>query len=119
MKITSINLKMIHSDNGLRSIISIVLDDMIAIHDIKLIEKDRMFLAMPSKKLKDNTFVDIAHPINKPTRNALEKLLCEAYDITLKTGFDYVVFLLKDDGDFYDVSIQDYIIDRGEVYEID
>ncbi|MCD7948789.1 MAG: SpoVG family protein [Erysipelotrichaceae bacterium] len=119
MKITSINLRMIHRDNGLRSIISIVLDDMIAIHDIKLIEKDHMFLAMPSKKLKDNTFVDIAHPINKPTRNALEKLLCEAYDITLKTGFDYISFVLRDDCDVYDASIHDYIIDRGDVYEID
>lgn len=116
MKITSITLRMIDHDNALRAIVSILLDDMLVIHDIKLIEKDHMFIAMPSKKV-NGCFVNIAHPINQQTRSSLEKLLCDAYDLSYSYD-QYVIFKLKNDHDLFHVSIDDYMIEK-EVDDID
>ena len=38
-----------------------------------------LFVAMPSKKRKDGTFKDIAHPLNQETRNEMEKQILETY----------------------------------------
>ena len=39
---------------------------------------------MPSKKRKDGTFKDIAHPLNKDTREMMEQKILQAYDEELK-----------------------------------
>ncbi len=114
MQITSIDIRKIDKDNALRAFATIVLDDMIAIHDIKLIEKDHMFIAMPSKKFdREDRFVDIVHPINQQTRNALEKLLGDAYALCVSKDCQYMVLMLKGDHDLYHVSINDYEIERN------
>lgn len=75
-KIRSVNT----TDEGrLKAIVSITIDNCLAIHDIKVIEgDDRLFVAMPSRK-DNGIFRDIVHPIDEKTRNMLEDAILESY----------------------------------------
>jgi stage V sporulation protein G len=42
-----------------------------------------LFIAMPSKKVADGEYRDIAHPINSSTRDAIQNIILEAYDKAL------------------------------------
>ena len=81
MEITGIKIKKIVTENKMKAIASITIDDCFAIHDIKVIEnEDKVFVAMPNNRLKDGTFKDVAHPINFETRAMIEKAVIEAYN---------------------------------------
>lgn len=81
MEITGIKIKKLATDNKMKAIASITIDDCFAIHDIKVIEnEDKVFVAMPNKRLKDGTFKDVAHPINFETRANIEKIIIDAYN---------------------------------------
>jgi stage V sporulation protein G len=41
---------------------------------------------MPSKKRADGSYKDVAHPLNKHTRMAMEKKILEAYLAEIKRG---------------------------------
>jgi stage V sporulation protein G len=43
-----------------------------------------MFVAMPSKKMPNGMFRDIAHPINTETRNMIDSEVLNAYTIALR-----------------------------------
>lgn len=75
-KIRSVNT----TDEGrLKAIVSITIDNCLAINDIKVIEgDDRLFVAMPSRK-ENGIFRDIIHPIDEKTRNMLEDAILESY----------------------------------------
>lgn len=66
----------------MRAIVSITIDNVFVIHDIKVIEGDKgLFIAMPSKKSTDGEYRDIAHPINSETRAMLQQLILKKYEI--------------------------------------
>jgi len=84
MKITDIRIRKAQNDGRMRAIISITLDDELVVHDIKIIEgNDRLFLAMPSRKLPDGTYRDIVHPIRPETRQTLEDEILRRYETFL------------------------------------
>lgn len=79
--ITNVKIRKIVNDDKLKAIISITLNDDIAIHDVKVVQgTDRLFVAMPSKK--DETtgvFKDLIHPINTELRDEMEKKILDEY----------------------------------------
>lgn len=80
MKVTKVTLRKIDKA-PMKAIASITIDDVFVIHDIKVIEGAKgLFIAMPSRKLKDNTFVDIAHPINHETRKEIQTAILDEYE---------------------------------------
>ena len=80
MKITNLKIRKIFNGGLLKAIVSVTLDDQLAIHDIKVIyAKEKLFLIMPNKKNPDGTFRDIVHPINSDFRERLEKTVLSAY----------------------------------------
>ena len=80
MNITNIKIRKTASDSRMRAIVSIIIDNEFAIHDIKVIEGDKkLFLAMPSRRLPDGTFRDICHPTNVETRAQLEEEIVSKY----------------------------------------
>lgn len=80
MEITDIKIRRLLNEGRLRAVISITLDDMLAIHDIKVVQGDeRLFAAMPSRKDENGIFRDIVHPITPAARNSLEDEILEAY----------------------------------------
>ncbi len=84
MKITDVRVRKIAKDGKLRAVVSITLDDVFVVHDIKVIEGDRgLFIAMPSKKGADGEFKDIAHPINAETRELVQQTILAGYEKAL------------------------------------
>lgn len=80
MNITDIRVRKLMNDGRLRAVISITIDDSIAIHDIKVIEgPNRLFVAMPSRREENGTFRDVVHPISAQTREYLENAVLDAY----------------------------------------
>ena len=81
MKITSVSVKKVEKENSrMKGIATIVLDDQLAIHDIRIIEGDNgLFTAMPSRKTATGGYRDVAHPINPAARNMIEKAILDAY----------------------------------------
>lgn len=86
MIISTIKIKkLVNTGSKLIGIADITLDDMIVLHDIKILSNNGdMFLAMPSKKVSTG-FKDIVHPINVETRSKIEEILYELYDVVLKS----------------------------------
>lgn len=82
MKITSIKIKKINEKNSrLVGVASVVIDKEFIIKDIKVIMGDnRLFLAMPSQKMPDGSYADIAHPLNTECRRKFEDIILSEYD---------------------------------------
>jgi stage V sporulation protein G len=80
MNITDIRVRRLMQEGRLRAVVSITVDDELAVHDIKVIEgPQRLFVAMPSRREENGTFRDIIHPITAQSRQHLENAVLEAY----------------------------------------
>ena len=81
LNITDVKIRLVSADNTkLRAVASIVVDECLAVHDIKIIEGDSgEFIAMPSRKTPAGEFKDIAHPINTQTREFMRDVILDAY----------------------------------------
>lgn len=83
MQITDVRVRKIDKEGKMRAVVSITIDNIFVIHDIKVIEGEKgLFIAMPSKKSADGEYRDIAHPINSDTRQELQKIILEKYEAT-------------------------------------
>ena len=84
MDITEIKVFPVDEEK-LKAYITIVLDDCFVVRDLKIISGVvGLFVAMPSKRRKDGSFKDIAHPLNKDTRIEMEKKILDAYLAEIK-----------------------------------
>ena len=82
MEITSVKIRKVEREGSrMKGIASVVVDNAIAIHDIRIIEGDNgLFIAMPSRKTATGGYRDIAHPINPDVRKMFEDAILEAYN---------------------------------------
>ncbi|WP_294411459.1 septation regulator SpoVG [uncultured Ruminococcus sp.] len=81
MEITDVKIRKIMSEGRLRAVVSLTIDDMLAVHDIKVVQGDeRLFVAMPSRKDENGVFRDIVHPISPSARKLFEETILEAYE---------------------------------------
>lgn len=80
MEITDIKVRKLLCEGKLRAVVSITLDDVLAVHDIKIVQgEERLFAAMPSRREENGGFRDIVHPISKQTREQIENAVISAY----------------------------------------
>ncbi len=80
MNITDVRIRKISDDGKMRAVASITLDDEFVVHDIKIIDgQNGLFIAMPSKKMSDGDFRDVAHPIRSEVRTQIRDTIFEAY----------------------------------------
>lgn len=81
MKITDVRVKKVEGQNRLRAIVSITIDDVFVVHELRVIEgTNGLFVAMPSKQNKQGEFKDLAHPIDTTVRREIEQIVLEAYN---------------------------------------
>ena len=81
MIITDVKIRRIMNEGKLRAIVSVTFDNELVVHDIKVIAgQDRMFLAMPARKLTSGTYADIAHPTSVELRRRIESAVLSEYD---------------------------------------
>jgi stage V sporulation protein G len=79
MEITDVKVIPVE-DEKLKAFVSIVFDQCFVVTDIKVIHGPKgLFVSMPSKKRKDGTFKDIAHPLNNQMRQYLEEKVLTVY----------------------------------------
>ncbi len=80
MQITDIKVRKTFEEGPLRAVVSLTLDDQLAVHDVKVIyARERFFVVMPSRKNPDGTFRDMVHPINASFRAEMEDAIIAAY----------------------------------------
>ena len=81
MNITDIRVKRISTPGKMRAVASITFDDMFVVHDIKIIEgQSGLFIAMPSKKMPNGEYKDVAHPLNSQAREKIQAEILTAYE---------------------------------------
>ena len=82
MQITDVRVRKVTKEGKMRAVVSITIDDVFVVHDIKVIEGEKgLFIAMPSRKAADGEYRDIAHPINSETRERIQSIILEKYEI--------------------------------------
>lgn len=79
MEITQVKVFPVEEEK-LKAYVSIVLDDCFLVSDLKVIQgPNGLFISMPSKRKKNGEFKDIAHPLNRQTREKMERRILEEY----------------------------------------
>lgn len=81
MKISDIKFRKSLTGGNLKAVASLTIDGCIAIHELKVIQNDHLFVAMPSRKDESGNYHDIVHPINESARNFIESTVLAAYKI--------------------------------------
>jgi len=82
MQITDVRVRKVTKEGKMRAIVSITIDNEFVIHDIKVIEGEKgLFIAMPSRKTGEGEYRDIAHPINSDTRDKIQSIILEQYEV--------------------------------------
>ena len=81
MQITDVRVRRIEKEGKMKAIVSITLDNEFVIHDIKVIEGEKgLFIAMPSRKIGNGEFRDVAHPLSSETRNRIWDAIFAEYE---------------------------------------
>jgi stage V sporulation protein G len=79
MEVTEVKICPVQEDR-LRAYATIIFDHCFVVRDLKVISGNNgLFVAMPSKKRKDGTYRDTAHPLNNETRQMIESKVLEEY----------------------------------------
>ena len=80
MEITEVKVRL-WDDQRLRALVTVVFDDCFVVRNIKVIEgrDNKLFVAMPSRRLNDGRYADIAHPITRDFRHVMETAILSAF----------------------------------------
>lgn len=81
MKITDITIRRIAHEGKMRAIVSVTFNKQLVVHDMKVIEgRNGIFVAMPSRQMKNGEYIDISHPITMELRKKIEKEILLKYN---------------------------------------
>ena len=84
MNITDVRIRKVSDEGKMKAVVSITFDDEFVVHDIKIIDgQNGLFIAMPSRKMGEGDFRDIAHPLVSDTRNKIRDAIFEEYEKVL------------------------------------
>ncbi len=85
MEITEVKVYPVSDNEKLKGYATIIFDNCFVVRDLKVIEGNSgLFVAMPSKKKKDGTYRDTAHPLNTETRDRIEGAVLSEYERELR-----------------------------------
>ncbi len=86
MEITEVRVFPVNEDK-LKAYATITFDDCFVIRDLKIIHGNSgLFVAMPSKRRKDGSFKDVAHPLNNEFRSRIEQAVLDTYEAERLSG---------------------------------
>lgn len=80
MEITEVRINL-NKGGKVRAFAQIVLDDVFLVGDIRILEgkEGTVYVTMPSRRLRNGSFRDIAHPLNTEFRRQLDDLILAEY----------------------------------------
>ncbi len=80
MKITAVSMRVVDREK-VKAFASITVDDEFVVHDLRIIEGQKgLFVAMPSRKLPNGEFRDVAHPIKPEVREMIQGIVLDEYE---------------------------------------
>jgi len=80
MNITDVRVFLRSGNDSLKAYASITLDGSFAVKDLKVVEGAKgLFVSMPSRKLADGKYRDLAFPLTKEAREDLFDAVLGAY----------------------------------------
>lgn len=80
MDVTEVRVFPVDEDR-LKAYATLTFDHCFLVRDVKVIHGNKgLFVAMPSKKRKDGSYQDIAHPLNSETRRMIEETVLNEYN---------------------------------------
>ena len=88
MKITDIRLRAVKSENDvkLKAYADVTFDGSFVVHGLKIIDGQKgMFVAMPSRKMPDGEYKDIAHPITPELRKEITDTVIAKYNEVMES----------------------------------
>ncbi|MBI5888519.1 MAG: septation protein SpoVG family protein [Deltaproteobacteria bacterium] len=85
MRITEIKVLPVAGNDKLKAYVTVKLDDCFIVRDLKIIEgASGAFVAMPAKKMKDGSYRDLMHPIDKATREMFDGEIMKEYNNVMR-----------------------------------
>ncbi len=86
MEITEITVTL-RNEEKLKAFVNVTFDHQFVVRGMKVIKgANGYFVSMPSRKMPDGSFRDIAHPINNDFREFIEKVILDEYHRKLEEG---------------------------------
>ena len=83
MDITEVRV-VLKNEPKLKAFASITFDDCFVIRGLKIISgAEGYFVSMPSRRRRNGTFQDLAHPINNDMRKKIEDSVLDAFETEL------------------------------------
>ncbi len=80
MKVTDVRVRRLMNEGKMKAILSVTINEAFVIHDVKVVEgQSGLFVAMPSRKMADGTFRDVAHPISQEARAIIQNDVMSVY----------------------------------------
>ncbi|MBD3393647.1 MAG: septation regulator SpoVG [Chitinivibrionales bacterium] len=80
MNITEVRITL-RDEEKLKAFASMTFDDCFVVRGLKVINGSQgYFVSMPSRKRKDGSYQDIAHPINNEMRKEIEDKVLDAFE---------------------------------------
>lgn len=84
MRITDVRVRLgkgTEEGGKLKAYVDITFEESFVIHGLKIIEgQNGLFVAMPSRRMPNGEFKDIAHPITPELRSELTKVVLDSYE---------------------------------------
>ncbi len=70
------------NEGKLRAYATMVIAESFIVRDMKVIQSDdgTLFISMPSRRKKDGSYKDVAHPLDQSTRNSIEEIIIEEFE---------------------------------------
>jgi stage V sporulation protein G len=80
VEITKVEIRPMRDEGNLKAFCSVVFDDVFIVHSVKIIQgKECLFVAMPSREVKNGEFRDTAHPMDNDFRLRMENAILARY----------------------------------------
>lgn len=80
MKITAVSMRVVDREK-VKAFASITVDEEFVVHDLRIIDGQKgFFVAMPSRKLPNGEFRDVAHPIKPEVREMIQTAVLDEYE---------------------------------------
>ena len=85
MEITDVRIRRVSDEGKMKAVASVTFDSEFVVHDIKIIDgQNGLFVAMPSRKIGEGDYRDIAHPLLSETRTKIKNAICAEYNRVLE-----------------------------------
>jgi len=81
LRISEVKVRRVEGKDRFKAWVTLTFDNEFRIHGLKIIQgKDGPFVAMPSRKLPNNEFIDTAYPLTKELRETIQREVLAEYN---------------------------------------